>query len=737
MKWYWLTAPMLIVATDAGARPVINELFRAGNLGATDEWMEIVLTEDMTAAELEAYFVGDSTAATDAKFSAYQFTAMAGIASEFRAGTIIVIAGATGGVADVAYDPYAGDWNILLTTGSPNLAVVTGGGDFAGTDVAWVDIASAGATLDADSFAVNWDATPGVFGAIASVTLAPPTNNTGLQLVGATADATVPGNWAVSVAPGSLTRGLPNGGANTIDIDALRAIDRDGDGFGISEGDCDDDNDQLFPIAWYPDLDGDGVAEDDPRVIADSVAEFSANQGDSGWTYGSYPAFSPLLFTALPQFDNGAHHAAQSFSTPFVSATSAHPGVDDFQWAVRRWTSDETATATVELEAIDVGPFCNDGANVRLWRNQTEVWTAAVGVGGSVGPLTVPLDVGMGDTIDLIVDPIFDAGCDEVQLTAVLSTADTLLACGDPGPGWSTTVGDCDDGQAGVFPGANEIGCNAIDDDCDPATLDVFDDDGDGSDVCDDCNDGDANVFPGASEIVADGIDQDCSGGDTCWADEDGDSHGGPDTVASMDADCDDPGEAAIDDDCNDADGAVSPDAIELCNDIDDDCDDEVDEGCGGTTTTDATTETTDATTETTDATTETTDATESTSGSSEGGETTGDTGSSSESTGGSSEGESTSTSGDPDDTTGDPDTTGSGTTADTSGSTDDSVSGSPTTTPDTGDDTEDDASSDSSGDTDSAADDGGGCGCTSGGPDDRAWLVLLAPLALGRRRRR
>lgn len=723
MKWYWLTAPMLITASDAGARPVINELLRAGNLGATDEWMEIVLTEDMTAAELETYFVGDSTAATDAKFSAYLFTAMTDIAADFPAGTIIVVAGATGGAADLAYDPYAGDWNILLPTGSANLAVVTGGGDFAGTDVAWVDIASAGATLDAEGFAVNWDATPGVFGAVASVTVAPPNNTTGLQLSGATTDATMSAFWAVSVAPGSLTRGFPNGGANTIDIDALRAIDRDGDGFGISEGDCDDTDDQLFPVAWHPDLDGDGFAEDAPRVIADSVAEFSANQGESGWTYGSYPSFSPQLFAALPQFDNGAHHAAQSFSTPFVSATSAHPGADDFQWAVRRWTSDETVAATIEIDALDVGPFCNDGANVRLWQNDTEVWSAAVAVGGSVGPLSLPIEVGVGDTLDLVVDPVFDTGCDEVLLTAVLSTADAIFAC-DPGPGWSTTVGDCDDDLAGVSPGANEIGCNAIDDDCNPGTLDVFDGDDDGSDVCNDCDDGDASVFPNAGEIVADGIDQDCNGGDVCWADEDGDQHGGQELIVSMDVDCDDPGEAAIDDDCNDVDAAVSPSANEECNGVDDDCDQEVDEECGGTTTAtegSGTTDTTDGSSGTTDA-------------SSEGGEATGDTGS----TGGSSEGESTSTSGEPDDTTGDPATTGSsGTSADTSGTTGDSASGSPTTGPDTNDDTEDDASSDSSGDTDGAADDGGGCGCTWHGPDGRAWLVLLAPLALGRRRRR
>ena len=70
--------------------------------------------------------------------------------------------------------------------------------------------------------------------------------------------------------------------------------------------------------------------------------------------------------------------------------------------------------------------------------------------------------------------------------------------------------------------------------------------DGDGVVESEDCDDADASVYPGADEIVGDGIDNDCDGTETCYADADGDGHAAADgsTVHSEDADCDDEGEA-------------------------------------------------------------------------------------------------------------------------------------------------------------------------------------------------
>ena len=84
------------------------------------------------------------------------------------------------------------------------------------------------------------------------------------------------------------------------------------------------------------------------------------------------------------------------------------------------------------------------------------------------------------------------------------------------GDGFSQAEGDCDDGQAAIYPGAAET-CNGLDDDCDSNIDEDFDADGDGAfdiDACadgTDCDDSDAAFNPDAVELC-DGLDNDCDG---------------------------------------------------------------------------------------------------------------------------------------------------------------------------------------------------------------------------------
>jgi hypothetical protein len=106
----------------------------------------------------------------------------------------------------------------------------------------------------------------------------------------------------------------------------------------------------------------------------------------------------------------------------------------------------------------------------------------------------------------------------------------------------------------------------------------VSDDDGDGYSEADgDCDDADATVHPDAEELC-DGLDNDCSGVlddghdlQAFFLDADQDGFG--DAAVSQDACAAPPSFVADDSDCDDLDAAVHPDAIEVCDSVDNDCD--------------------------------------------------------------------------------------------------------------------------------------------------------------------
>ena len=395
---------------------------------------------------------------------------------------------------------------------------------------------------------------------------------------------------ATAVNPGASE--LCNSYDDNCDGTTDEGYDADGDGVTTCGGDCNDGNADSYPgaqeICDALDNDCDAAADEDENAIDCIDYHFDGDGDEYGLTGLSQCWCSP----------NGDYSAVADGDCDDTD-DDVNPGESELCNGIDDdcdGTPDDNLTFQYWYEDLD-----HDGhgdANVNQYLCSGDPGADWVEVGDDCDDADANNYPGNAEDCDEA-----DNDCDGVQDNGILYTywyvdADgdnhgdpndyEYLCTGQPGVDYVLDGDDCDDADADNFPNNNEI-CDGQDNDCMGDIDEGFDVDGDGYTICNgDCDDTRDDTYPGA--------DEECNlNDDNC----DGDIDEGQGNVGCsqyyLDADADGYGMgsgwyclceyAAGNDyvlngqDCDDGDDNIYPGAPERCNNVDDNCNFQIDEG--------------------------------------------------------------------------------------------------------------------------------------------------------------
>ncbi|MDC6468285.1 MopE-related protein, partial [Flavobacteriaceae bacterium] len=313
-------------------------------------------------------------------------------------------------------------------------------------------------------------------------------------------------------------------------------VDNDGDGFTEEQGDCNDNDSTIYPGA--EEICDDGIDQDcngsdctTPPPPPPGPCDFdNPNDGtfENGFACSSVSAFQTA--NDLDVAAGGDFTLNQITASIFANGGIASVdviyydndgGLPGTEIGSELGLTPSSQAVIGNNFGIDVNEIVLDLTPVVF--TEGKYWVElSVTDGGATGSVfwVITTSTSMGEPVANFNggwgNP--EAGQDGVvTFSGVCGPNDPEPDVDNDSDGYTADQGDCNDNDATIYPGAEEICDDGIDQDCNGSDLSCNDIDNDGDGFTEeqgDCNDNDATIYPGAEEICDDGIDQDCNGSD-------------------------------------------------------------------------------------------------------------------------------------------------------------------------------------------------------------------------------